>query len=837
MTTSIPEPGQPLVSVVLVNYKGASDTITAIEGLRTVAWPPDRLEVIVVDNDSQDGSEEAIRVAAPEVSVVAAGRNLGFSGGCNLGAARARGEIVAFLNTDARPHPQWVQAAVAVLEQEPSVAAVASKVLSWDGELIDYAGASVTWYGMGYKPNSQVADSDNFNEAADVLFASGAAMFVRADLFRQVGGFDERFFMFFEDVDLGWRLNLLGHRVRYVPQSVAFHRHHGAMRLFGSHREMFFLERNSLICLYKNLSDDVLPVVFGPALALSVRRAKARADEEERVEASIRGGKRAIGALAGPARRAAQRGEGVRKTALTSPYAIDDFLRLLPDLSESRRQLQARRERSDAELMSLFGDLWEPLGRVPGNMAANDALMEVCGITESINGAPRVIVVTGDVITEKMAGPAIRAWEMATALARVCSVRLITTTRTTVKQGPGFSVYQARKFGLRPHIDWSTVIVFQGFLLAENPWIAHTDRVIVADIYDPFHLEQLEQAKDLGEARCAELVGATTAALNQQIERADLLLCASPKQRDFWLGQAAVVGRCNRLVSRQYGDISGLIKIVPFGVSDEPPKQRRHGLRGTVPGIGPDDKIILWGGGVYNWFDPLTLVRAVAALAERHANVRLYFMGLKHPNPDVPQMKVAWQLRQLSDELGLTGRHVFFNENWVPYHERADVLLDADVGVSTHFEHVETAYSFRTRILDYLWAGLPIVATVGDSFGNMLDDEGIGIGVPPEDVEALTVALEKLLYDDEATRVAKVQVARVAEAYRWSTVLSPLVEFCRCPVRAEDLRYRPPTGDAGLPAEGWRGDLTLAWDYLRTGGPKLVVERVSGRLRRRGEDR
>lgn len=83
--------------------------------------------------------------------------------------------------------------------------------------------------------------------------------------------------------------------------------------------------------------------------------------------------------------------------------------------------------------------------------------------------------------------------------------------------------------------------------------------------------------------------------------------------------------------------------------------------------------------------------------------VRLFFLGVKHPNPDVPQMRVAVAARDLSDSLGLTGTHVFFNEDWVPYEERADFLMESDIRVSTHLPHVETAFSFRTRILDYLW--------------------------------------------------------------------------------------------------------------------------------------
>ena len=158
-------------------------------------------------------------------------------------------------------------------------------------------------------------------------------------------------------------------------------------------------------------------------------------------------------------------------------------------------------------------------------------------------------------------------------------------------------------------------------------------------------------------------------------------------------------------------------------------------------------------------------------LKDEHPEIRLFFMGLKHPNPWVPDMRVAWESRRLSEDLGLTGRHVFFNEGWVPYAERADYLLDADVGVSTHFEHIETAFSFRTRILDYLWASLPIVATDGDTFGVLIREHDLGRVVPAEDVEALVDALREMLFDESVRARVHANISSFAQGYHWSRTL------------------------------------------------------------------
>ena len=228
--SSLPGAVTPRVSVVIVNYRGADDTIACIDGLGDLDWPREHLEVIVVDNASGDGSAERIRAAAPEVTSIESKKNLGFAGGCNRGAAAATGAVprVPQQRRPSRcpagsPRPSRRSSA------DAGVACVASKVLDWDGtdDRLRRRGAVVL------RPRVQAARRRarrrRDNEEADVLFATGAAMVIRAEVFDRAGGFDERYFMFFEDVDLGWRLWLLGYRVRYVPDSLVYHRHHASM--------------------------------------------------------------------------------------------------------------------------------------------------------------------------------------------------------------------------------------------------------------------------------------------------------------------------------------------------------------------------------------------------------------------------------------------------------------------------------------------------------------------------------------------------------------------------------------------------------------------------------
>lgn len=263
------------------------------------------------------------------------------------------------------------------------------------------------------------------------------------------------------------------------------------------------------------------------------------------------------------------------------------------------------------------------------------------------------------------------------------------------------------------------------------------------------------------------------------MQRGDFFLCASERQRHFWLGQLAGLGRLNPLTYAADNSLNNLLALVPFGLPSAEPVRTGAGMRGVVPGIGPDDKVIIWGGGIYNWFDPLTLIAAIDLLRRRHPQVRLFFLGMQHPNPLVPKMQMAAHARELADQLGLTGSHVFFNEKWVPYDDRQNYLMDADVGVSTHFEHIETTFSFRTRILDYLWARLPIVTTRGDGFGDLVAAEGLGVAVPERDPEALAAALDSMLFDVTAIERARNNVEVVRAGFTWDKALDPLVRFCR----------------------------------------------------------
>jgi len=214
--------GLPKVSVVLVNFRGIDDTLNAIKSIQETNYPKDQIEIVVVDNASGDNSVEKLKSLSNKIVLVETNENLGFAGGVNLGVSKSSGEIIGLLNNDAKCDANWITAAVETLLEDKDVASVASKVLTWDGSAVDFVDGSLTWYGMGYKREALKPTEEIIDFKREVLFGTGSALFFKKDIFEEVGGFDERFFMFYEDVDLGWRLNLLGYKVIYEPKINCF---------------------------------------------------------------------------------------------------------------------------------------------------------------------------------------------------------------------------------------------------------------------------------------------------------------------------------------------------------------------------------------------------------------------------------------------------------------------------------------------------------------------------------------------------------------------------------------------------------------------------------------
>ncbi|MBW1714122.1 MAG: glycosyl transferase, partial [Deltaproteobacteria bacterium] len=281
-----------------------------------------------------------------------------------------------------------------------------------------------------------------------------------------------------------------------------------------------------------------------------------------------------------------------------------------------------------------------------------------------------IVVVSSDVVGQRMAGPAIRAVELARTLSRSLAGQEVVLAAPNQAPVDGLEVVSFRQGRLKSLISSARVVIGQGLGLPLAPLLS-PGHALVLDFYDPNPVEVMafhRHSPRRVARRSQEFLRHRLLAL---AKRGDFFLCATQRQRDFWLGLLAAAGRLSWEADQSQPNLDDLLAIVPFGLPDEPPWSSRPVVKGVWPGIGVKDKVLLWGGGIWNWFDPLTVIRAVARVAQKKADIRLFFLGVDHPNPRIPAMAMTQRAMDLAQEMGLLNKVVFFNQGWVDYQDRA----------------------------------------------------------------------------------------------------------------------------------------------------------------------
>jgi glycosyltransferase involved in cell wall biosynthesis len=430
----------------------------------------------------------------------------------------------------------------------------------------------------------------------------------------------------------------------------------------------------------------------------------------------------------------------------------------------------------------------------------------------------RILIISHERVGPQMAGPGIRCWEFARVLANEFQVTLAAPASEPIV-GEGFEVlpYQADDRASLAQLekavqDHADVVVASGYLLRDLAFLRKLQAPIVADVYIPVAVESLAWNAHAAAGQQVDAYRFSWQVTQCVAQQADFLICASERQRDFWLGVLAAHGRLHPTLYAADRDLCNLIDVVPFGCPASPPRGTPV-LRGVLPGIGPRDRVIVWGGGVWNWLDPLTLLRAMPQILVRHPTARLVFLGADHPDrARVPEMEQARQARALSQELGLEGRSVFWL-GWVPYAERGAYLLESDVGVSLHRSGVEVRLAFRTRLLDAIWAGLPMVLTGGDTLSAEFERWGLGHVIETGNAVAVAEAVSAVLDEPDARSARQSGFDRLRPAYHWERVVQPLALFCRAPQKGVGKPSAEEYGTAamnGVTAEARRAGFAAA---------------------------
>ncbi len=267
--------GQPLVSIIIPHWNGIKVLEECLNSLKKTTYP--NLEIIVVDNASTDGSPEWVEKNYPDIKLVRNSENKGYAGGCNRGAENASGDFLLFLNNDTVHEKDWIEPLVETMTSDEQTGAVQPKILNYfHRNTFDYAGGAggemdilVFPFARGRIFLTMEKDEGQYDDTVKIFWASGTAFMVKKDLFINAGKFDEMFFAHQEEIDLQWRLQLMGYRIEAIPASVVYHKNAVTLPMH-SFRKNYLNHRNSLFMLLTNYSLPMAVYLFPLRFALEL---------------------------------------------------------------------------------------------------------------------------------------------------------------------------------------------------------------------------------------------------------------------------------------------------------------------------------------------------------------------------------------------------------------------------------------------------------------------------------------------------------------------------------------------------------------------------------------
>jgi glycosyltransferase involved in cell wall biosynthesis len=443
----------------------------------------------------------------------------------------------------------------------------------------------------------------------------------------------------------------------------------------------------------------------------------------------------------------------------------------------------------------------------------------------------KVLIISHDKIGTQMAGTGIRYHYMAEVLSRHFDV-------TVGFFGPQYLPDDAFKHSYKvQHIDvneyqdaftTADAVIAMWVSDAMRDFCNTNDKLLIFDIYAPVPVETLALKVFSGKKLLPEDDFSFRSSLNDYhkfLANGDAFLCSNQRQFDFWIGYTFGDGQ---VTPEWYlkRDIFKQLLVAPMGIDTKQELVATKQLyRGVLDGVGPNDTIIIWNGGIYDWYDGVTLIDAMAIVAKQNPAIKLIFPGTKHPNESLPKWRETIDTIKRAEEIGVKDKNVFFFENWINYHDRINFLLEADMAIYTHQPSIESEFSHRTRVLDHILAALPTVATQGDYFADVVDHEGIGIAVPPNNPEVLAQAIVKLAKTKEL-EAAKRNLVRIRPNYDWSVTLEPLIAYL------QSSPHKVLQIDPFTPSKIHRGFLNRVRQRIPVPIKKLVLRLLPGRSRK-----
>ena len=720
------------------------------EALQSLREQTARPRQVVVVNDGGASPREVTEAFGDAFDVVLdePKQRRGRSAAANRGVALAREPLVAFLDDDDRCYPDHLARLIAGHRQGP--------------EPVVYTDAVTVVYGQGergWEPRVRSLQYSLDYDPDYLLLANYIpihTLLLPRELFRKVGGFDEGL-EYSEDWDF-------------------------LIRLSG---ETPFRHLRAVTCEYRVFelaSNDPGPRRLGR------RGVSGRAPEDFRAlrRAPNRGGTRACprpharsgGALVRPGRRHAGRAALPEREPSASErgrVAPGDTGGRAPERGrapDGRDRALARAQRGIRPAPGGGQHRGRAVDRDPPAdlRLPHVEASPVSGSASRAKVIERVAVLAPEPIRARMAGMGIRALELARALSAEFDVRVIVRNDASeAREVAGtIAVVQAPDGALQEAAAGAQAGVVSGH--AANGWFHQLPHLpVAADLYDPFPIENLHYAQELG----PDTARHDLETLERTLSRADFFLCASAEQRLFYGGALFAWGRIGAGNFPTDPALTRLLGIVPFGVPPIAARGDRDSGR-RAAGVAGDGPIVLFGG-IYDWYDPELLLSAWPEILRRRPDAQLLFF--ENPNPETTPQRVFAGARERARGIDPEGRSIRFSP-WLPYASRADLYAAADLLVSISPEGLETELSYRTRLLDAAWGGLPSVTVGGGSLARELTAVGASIACGRSAAE-LAAQVAALLADAARRDRAGKAAREFASARTWKSVAEPLLSWCR----------------------------------------------------------
>jgi len=797
-----------MVSVVIVAHNGLNWLVDLLPSIYQQTYSP--IEIIALDNGSSEAVGEWLAGAYPDVYYTSIERPVSLATAINLGISLASGDYFLVLNQDIVLAPNCVAELVARAESDPNCAAVACKLLfMWAPSFINGIGNRVESSSWGTDNCIGWLDLGQFDHWEEVPSTCYAATLIPRTAWSAIGPVDEGFILYYEDSEWSYRARLMGWRILFAPYAIAYHAFGGqvptGVESVLSPSKIRSVSYGRLRFAKKIVIDDLYEDYVINYL---------REDTNNLLKFLIKFDFKRAGAYLSAWRRFAQ---DIHKLNCLREKIMGQKVERGEDVFHLGREFPRAK-------------IWNGIPELNWSDITKDYLPLIrAGKTRTVpefmdsNIKRKILIISHDVISTNLAGTGMRYLEMARAIRGEDLDVTLAVPQDTDLEIPELRIvryWEDRPTSLQVLVENHDVAIISGYMVQKFPFLEKTETSLVVDLYDPLILENVHYYFDRTIFEQGSLNQTTVDVTNRLSKIGDFFICGNERQRDFWMGVLAANGRINPKTIKNDPALRSLLEIVGIGIPSRD-LRRQPFLKGLDPLFPSDCKIVLWGGGIWNWLDPLTLIKAWPAVIAKHPEARLVFLGTRHPNPQVPHHEMVDKAINLAKEIGEEERSIRFIE-WVSYIEREALLGEADIGVMLHPISIETRYSLRTRVLDYIWASLPILITQGDITSEWVKEYGLGMVVPEYNVDAVASALNSLLDIPKVNWYTAFE--RIHEKFKWERVVEPLRQYCLEPRHAPDridryshsilIEYPNSKIEKALAIYKKHGLLTLLWRVI-----------------------